>query len=349
MATKKTKPLADQNFKANVKNQIADLYKKVSALEEAPKVLVHEHETVVRDVREHTNQLRSQAAHLHELDEKMGTPKPAAISWAACGSDKWIAREDLNRVVRALTTCLYLYPHYNLRYRCNAGAVMEAIELLRPDVALVIRDESAEAARDKFFPEEYEPVNCGTCESPSGECASEPCDAQPAAAKRRSPGWLAEWTKSADSTFPSPCWASSPEPTSTKTRHRSEAYWFPTKAEAESWIAERGKRVTQFGTWNVVEDLVPAQKGIFFATNRPKFEAGLERVGRDLCAYVMEGEVGRASCDCKYGIGAYQTKGLNAGSEQTGCPEVHMALAMIHAMTDSEYAAILGRAGGMLP
>jgi hypothetical protein len=49
---------------------------------------------------------------------------------------------------------LYLYPHYDLRYRCNSGAVMEAIELLRPDVAKVIRDEDARAAREKFFSED---------------------------------------------------------------------------------------------------------------------------------------------------------------------------------------------------
>ena len=349
MATKKTKSLADQNFKANVKRQIADLYKKVDELKERP-YPSHTHPalgwkiddcikrldaagvpTIPRDAssahapgrwlaewtcdqdssfpspcwashpqhpspktpdRRVARRFNTRAEAQDWIDERVRTVKQVGFwkvvedtfgvagtpPYVARDSDKWIAQEDLSRVVRALTTCLYLYPHYELRYRCNSGAVMEAIELLRPDVAQVIRDESAEAARDRFWDEDGAPrePNCSTCPSPSGECAVEPCDAQRAAKKS----------------------------------------------------AER--------------------PSVFFATARVKLEAGLERVGRDLCVYVTAGEVGRAICDCKYGIGASQEKGAQAGSEQTGCPEVHTALAMIRAMTDEEYLAILGRAGGVL-
>jgi hypothetical protein len=89
-------------------------------------------------------------------------------------------------------------------------------------------------------------------------------------------------------------------------------------------------------------------KSAFFATSRAKLEAGLERVGRDLCAYVYTGFAGRATCDCKYGIGAVQAKfGRAASTEMTGCPEVHQALAMVRAMTNREYDSLVRRAGGM--
>lgn len=252
--------LADQNFAANVKRQIKDLYKKVEKLEEEPRVPVHQHETVIRDVRElaatvasHGRALTLQGSRLQALDHYPPENTPRLTLPADMVDEGEV-------VVRDLVTCLRLYPHYNLRYRCNIAAVLRAIRLLRPDVAKDIEDAGADAAYERFY-------SGGDPELPD----------------------------------------LSAEPSPTKT------------------------------------------KSVFFATTRAKLEAGLERVGRDLCSYVSAGGTERATCDCKYGIGLTPAKGENAGSEQTGCPEVHMALAMIKAMTDEEYAAILERAGGILP
>ena len=90
----------------------------------------------------------------------------------------------------------------------------------------------------------------------------------------------------------------------------------------------------------------------FFATGRTQLEDGLARVGRDLCEYTYDGDNTAMMCrgDCKYGIGSFSAKGQRpASSEQTGCPEVHQALAIIHAMTSAEYSAILARAKGEGP
>lgn len=52
-----------------------------------------------------------------------------------------------------------------------------------------------------------------------------------------------------------------------------------------------------------------------------------------VCAYMGD------FCDCKCGIGQPRNR-LTPGSEQTGCPELRTALAVLRNMTDQEWAKI---------
>lgn len=59
-----------------------------------------------------------------------------------------------DEIVEKLVFCFHIYPNYRVDSRGPAGLLMDIIEDLRPDIAQVIRDESADEAYSKFFSEE---------------------------------------------------------------------------------------------------------------------------------------------------------------------------------------------------
>jgi hypothetical protein len=69
-----------------------------------------------------------------------------------------------------------------------------------------------------------------------------------------------------------------------------------------------------------------------FGVGKTRLLAGLDRVRVRLCEYG-----GSLSCDCKYGA-------AGGGSEQSGCPEVSVAEALIAVMTPEEFASLCSRA-----
>lgn len=67
-----------------------------------------------------------------------------------------------------------------------------------------------------------------------------------------------------------------------------------------------------------------------FTTTRPKLLRGLLRLRRNICGYTGP------PCDCKYGY-------KDGTREQTGCPEIANAAALIARLRPSEYEEILNR------
>jgi len=74
-----------------------------------------------------------------------------------------------------------------------------------------------------------------------------------------------------------------------------------------------------------------------FGVRKEELVTGLARISCKLCGYLG------SLCDCKYMDESNDH--LNAGTEQTGCPEVSMAATLINAMTPQEFHAIAQRAG----
>jgi hypothetical protein len=69
----------------------------------------------------------------------------------------------------------------------------------------------------------------------------------------------------------------------------------------------------------------------------------LEALRGDLCCYM--GPI----CDCKYGykaadkLGSFHPGWSMDRGEQTGCPELRTAIALLNLMTDEEYETIMKR------
>lgn len=65
--------------------------------------------------------------------------------------------------------------------------------------------------------------------------------------------------------------------------------------------------------------------------------AGLERIGGELCSYMLPGnDWTKVRCDCKYG-------GPKPQGEQTGCPEVRQAHRLLSMLTDDEWRELAAR------
>jgi hypothetical protein len=56
-----------------------------------------------------------------------------------------------NEIVEKLVFAFHVYPNYRVDSRGPAGLLMDIIKDLRPDVAEVIVEESADEAYSKFF------------------------------------------------------------------------------------------------------------------------------------------------------------------------------------------------------
>jgi hypothetical protein len=76
-----------------------------------------------------------------------------------------------------------------------------------------------------------------------------------------------------------------------------------------------------------------------FSKNKGFIVKGLRAVQKNLCRYFGD------TCDCKYGAEDLKPFGTRSWGEQTGCPEVRTAIAILSVMTDEEYDALAKRAG----
>ncbi len=67
-------------------------------------------------------------------------------------------REQASLAAQKILHAMWLYPNYRLDSRGNLGFMMDAIELLRPDIALAIRQDNLDwhEALKRFFPEDDE-------------------------------------------------------------------------------------------------------------------------------------------------------------------------------------------------
>ena len=72
-----------------------------------------------------------------------------------------------------------------------------------------------------------------------------------------------------------------------------------------------------------------------FGQSQPRLVAGLMQVGDRLCQH--GGGDWPRRCDCKFGA--------SGQGEESGCPEIVAATALIHAMTRAEYRRLCKRAG----
>ncbi len=79
-----------------------------------------------------------------------------------------------------------------------------------------------------------------------------------------------------------------------------------------------------------------------FGIGKERLEEGLGNIQHNLCAYMGE------TCDCKYGIDRVDKKfgptTRQMFSEQTGCPELRQALALIQAMTPEQFQELCVKA-----
>lgn len=84
-----------------------------------------------------------------------------------------------------------------------------------------------------------------------------------------------------------------------------------------------------------------------FIQDRETVLAGLGRLGALTCGYTI-GDADdwlNGHCDCKYG-GPKRSPHL---SEENGCPELRVVHALVVAMTDEEWAALVTRSGSFEP
>jgi hypothetical protein len=80
-----------------------------------------------------------------------------------------------------------------------------------------------------------------------------------------------------------------------------------------------------------------------FIGSRVESIRAIEKAGEISCRY--SGAAWPHFCDCKYG-GPRERLGKLGNSEQTGCPELMSAHAILSAMTDAEWVALAAQSGG---
>ena len=79
-----------------------------------------------------------------------------------------------------------------------------------------------------------------------------------------------------------------------------------------------------------------------FGVNQKRLLSGLENIRGRICCYFGD------TCDCKYGIGKMQSPAQKfemPRGEQTGGPEVRMAMELLSALSEEEFNSLCLKAG----